>query len=411
MSKRFIVLFGLILLLNSLLVGCSGKSLETQADQENIFAVEVMKPSLGDISQSITLSGQLQAIDTVTVIPEIQGLLEVKTLAVQLGDFVRKGDVLFTLDTESVEDQVSSRKLSYETNLANYKFQKKLLDEQIEDARLTYENAKKSYENAKINFERIEKLFEAGGASQQDYEQAKLSASDIPYQQAKLSYENKKASETQLQYLEAQLEETKLAYNNSSKDLNNTIITAPIDGIVSSIDIQEKGLISAQPALTITDISSLEVVMKVTEATINKIMAAGNVQLMIPSISDEIVIGSIKAVNPVPDPVSQLYTVKVTVENPEDVIKPGMFAQVYIHTNEKSDIVTLPSAAVLQEDKDFYVFLVKEERAVRKAVEIGLDNGELVEITAGLAPEDAVIVKGQDFLKDGYKIKIVRGEF
>lgn len=412
MSKPVIVLIILLLLVNSFIVGCSGKTpLDAQAEQENVFAVEVMKPTLGDISQSITLSGQLQAVDTVTVIPEIQGMLEVKTLNVQLGDSVRKGDILFVLDGESVEDQVSNTRLAYETSLANYKLQKELLDEQIENARLTYENAKKSYENTKTNFERIEKLYEAGALSQQDYEQAKLMASDIPYQQAKLNYENRKASETQLQLFEAQLEQARLAYANSSKNLNNIIVTAPIDGIVSSISIQEKGLISPQPALTITDLSSLEVVIKVTEATINKVMATGSVSLVIPSASDAIVTGRIKTVNPVPDSMSQLYTVKITVDNPEGMIKPGMFAQVSIHTNEKNDVVTLPSAAVLQEDRDFYVFVVVEERAVRKEVEIGLDNGELVEVTSGLAPEDLVIIKGQDFLKDSHKVKIVRGEF
>ncbi|AOY76523.1 efflux RND transporter periplasmic adaptor subunit [Clostridium formicaceticum] len=411
MSKASIMFIVSILLLNSFLFGCSSKSLETQAEQENVFAVEVMKASLGDISQNITLSGQLQAIDTVTVIPEIQGLLEVKNLAVSLGDSVRKGDILFVLDTESIKDQVNSRRLAYETSLANYEFQKKSLDEQIEYTRLAYENAKKNYENAQIEFERIEKLFEAGGVSLQTYEQAKLLASDIPYQQAKLNYENKKASEEQLQLLRAQLEEVKFSYDNSLKDLNNTVITSPIDGVVSSIDIQEKGLISAQPTLTITDVSTLEVVIKVTEASINKIMVAGNVQLVIPSISDEIIIGSIKAVNPVPDSISQLYTVKIAVKNPEGSIKPGMFAQVHIQISEKNDVVLLPSAAVLQESEEFYVFLAKEERAERKIVEVGLDNGELVEVTSGLTPEDVVIIKGQDFLKDGFKINVVRGEF
>ncbi|SDK87076.1 efflux RND transporter periplasmic adaptor subunit [Natronincola ferrireducens] len=412
MSKRISLLIFFLILLNLLLMGCSGDAaLKAQADQENVFAVEVMKPQLGDISQSITLSGQLQAVDAVTVIPEIQGLLEVKTLNVKLGDYVTRGDVLFVLDRESIEDHVASSQLAYETSLANYHLQKEILEEQIANARLGYEAAKKNYDNAKTNFDRIEQLYKAGAVSQQDYEQAKLMASDIPYQQAKLNYENRKASQAQLSLYEAQLEQAKTAYTNSLKNLDNTIVTAPINGIVSSLQIQEKGLVSPQPALTITDISTLEAVIQVTEGMINRVIEADNVNLVIPSISDEIRKGFFTTINPVADPMTQLYTIKIQVDNPQGIIKPGMFSHIYINTNEKADVVTLPSDAVLQEGGNFYVFVVSDERAVRKDVVVGLDSGELIEVVEGITTEDVVIIKGQDFIKDGYKVNIVRGEF
>lgn len=167
---------------------------------------------------------------------------------------------------------------------------------------------------------------------------------------------------------------------------------------------------SAQPALAITDVSVLEVEINVTEGIINQLKQGQKVSLRIPSVSNEPIPGKIGIINPVPDPANQLYKVKIEVENEDGQIKPGMFAQVSINMEEKEQIVMIPVEALMSEEDQYYVYVVEAEKAVRKIVTVGLDNGEMVEIVSGLQVDDPLIIKGQDFVKDGEKVKVVRGD-
>jgi len=375
--KKILVLMLAIILLISAFTGCSKKdeTAEAQAEQEKVVAVEIDTPKEGNISQSIILSGKLQPVNEVTVIPEIVGLTEINEVRVKLGDMVNAGDILFSLDNENTQDQVENLRLAYEA------------------AQKNYEKAKESFENAKLNLARNEQLYKEGAISQQQYEQVQLAASNI-----------------QMDALEAQLEQSRFTYLNSLKQLDNAVVTAPIRGIVSSINIQEKGMTTAQPSLVITDISTLEVEVFVTEGMVHKINTGQEIEMEIPSVGNERIKGIVQVINPVPDQVTQLYKGKIGLENSQQLYRPGMFAKIHINMDAKNSVLTISSLAVMDEDNTFFVFTVQDDRAVKKEVKVGMDNGEIIEVVAGMTKEDKVIVKGQDFIKDGSKVKVVRGE-
>jgi RND family efflux transporter MFP subunit len=374
--KRNLTILLVIVMLMIALNGCSAnEEIPVQAEQEKAVAVEVVKPREGNISQSITLSGRLEPKSSVTVIPEIQGLAKVKDLRVKLGDLVNEGDILFTLDRENTEDQIENIRLSYETALKNY------------------EKAKESYENAQINLARMEQLYSEGAISQQQLEQAQLAASSI-----------------QMEALESQLDQARFSYENSLKQLEKSVVKAPISGYISLINIEENGMASPQPSLIITDISELEVEILIAEGMINKIKSGQEIEMEIPAVGSEIIKGTVQTLNPVPDPVTQLYKGKIALKNSDQIYRPGMFAKIYVNTDEKNDVLIINSIAVIEEENQKFVYTVEKDSAVRKEVEIGMDNGEIVEILGGLSKEDRVVVKGQDFIKDGSKVKVVRGE-
>ena len=167
---------------------------------------------------------------------------------------------------------------------------------------------------------------------------------------------------------------------------------------------------TAQPSLMITDISSLEVEILVTEGMINRINKGQEIDMEISSIGNERIKGIVQTISPVPDPITQLYKGKISLENSNQLLRPGMFAKIHLNLDEKRSVMTIPSVAVIETDNETYVYIADDNSAIRTEIKVGMDNGEVVEVLAGLKKEDSVIVKGQDFINDGSIVKVVRGE-
>jgi len=100
------------------------------------------------------------------------------------------------------------------------------------------------------------------------------------------------------------------------------------------------------------------------------------------------------------------YPIKVEMENPDLILKPGMFAEIKIVSDKKENVIAIPSESVIMKNGNPVVAVVNGDTAKLVEVQVGMDNGELVEITEGLKEGDIVIVKGQEYVEDGSKIKI-----
>ena len=99
----------------------------------------------------------------------------------------------------------------------------------------------------------------------------------------------------------------------------------------------------------------------------------------------------------------------MTIENTENLVKPGMFAKVEIPTATKENVLAVNSEAVVLKNAEYVVSVAQEERAVAKKVVSGLDTGAEVEIREGLQAGEQVIVKGQTLVEQGSKVKVVGG--
>ncbi|WP_083238928.1 efflux RND transporter periplasmic adaptor subunit [Caloranaerobacter ferrireducens] len=376
MTRKIIVFFVVISLLIFLLAGCKKADVvkENLSEQERYVPVKVESVTKDTIYNTTVFSGKVYADKDVMIFSKIPG--EVTNVFVKLGDKVKKGQNLFVLDKEDIEKQVEQAKVAFEGAKANY------------------ELTKEKFENAKITFERTKKLYEEGAVSKSQYEQAELAASDKSLEAAKSA-----------------LNQAQVAYNQALEALENTIIKSPITGIVSSVNIETGEMTSnTQPAITVIDIDRVYVQIDVTENIINKLFKEQEVKVSIPSAFDTELIGKIKVISPAIDSRTQLYPVKIYVDNKDHMIKPGMLAQVKVDTDIKRDVVVVRSEAVVERNGEFFVFVVEGDKAVAKKVEIGLDTGMYVEIKKGLKEGEKIIVKGQNYVEDQMKVKIVRGE-
>lgn len=362
-----------LLLITALIVSACSAGQETTINEDEAYTaveVETLKPMNLYIENMMT--AKVFADKDVFVIPLMAG--KVEKINVGVGDKVQKDDVLFVMDKDDISKQVNQALAAYEA------------------AKAGFDLSAAQIQSAKDNLVRIEKLFEEGVVPETQYEQAKLAASDESLEAARMG-----------------LEQARVAYANAASMLKNAEVKAPISGVISSVNIVEgEYATSSNPPITIVDSDSITIEFGVSASIVNKVKKGDVAEVEISSANykQEAVINSVSSSA---DMMTNLYTVSIVLDN-DGTLKPGMFAKVYLKTDNIDNALAVRTEAVKEREDKKFVFVVDGDKAVQKEVTTGLDTGAYIEIKSGLAAGDKVIVKGQDYISDGSKIKVVRGE-
>jgi len=336
--------------------------------------VETVVAGKGDIASVSVVSGKLKALHEVNVVAKVTG--KVKEITSQVGQSINKGDTIFVIDDTDIKSQLDQAQAALSMAEANYR------------------QNKERYENAKKDLERGELLFEQGAISEQALEQMRAAASDAG-----------------LQVLEAQLAQAKAAHDMALKQYKECWVTSPIDGIVAYINVGIGETVSpGAPVAMVVDMSAVVLEGSIGESLINNVESQGTIDVRIPSAMDESVKGTIREISPAADARTGLFGLKVEIDNPEGVIKPGMFAEADLVKEARQDAVHIPSAAVLAKNGDRYVYIVEGDKAVYREVVTGIGGDGTVEIINGVEEGEEVVVRGQNYLNDGDTVRVVRGD-
>ncbi len=348
MSKRKKIVVAVVVVV--ILVGAfrivSSKMEDNSAVTSDVINVKVTTAAITTLESTSPLTGRLEPVEEVTLIPKAMG--EVTNVYVELGQKVTKGTVLFELD----KTQVAT----------------------------SYNKAKTDYNDAATNLNRMETLYNEGAVSLQQYEKAKTTYTT--------------AKET---------------FTSSSDDMNNYVVTSPIDGYITSINV-DVGAVASQSvaAATIANIDDLEIDTSVSEAIINKIKIGDKVDVIVSSVSDTPFSGTITALSPAPAAGSLTYPMKVTLDNTDSSVKPGMFAEVVITSDKTENVIALPSSAVLIKSGKTVVAVIENgEKVAFRDVTVGVDNGDLAEIKSGVKAGDTVVTEGQYYLEENSEFNII----
>ncbi|KXG78945.1 efflux RND transporter periplasmic adaptor subunit [Thermotalea metallivorans] len=370
MNKKFSLFLAVILLLTFALTGCGTKAEITV--EEKPIAVETAKVAKKDILVKTTLTGTIKAVEEAKIVPKIPG--KVVEVNVEMGDRVQKGDVLFVMEQQDAIGNVEQLEAAYQISTANLK------------------KAQEQMDNAKTNYERMKALYEQGAISKQQFEQYEL-----------------QASETNLEVLNAQVEQSRIALENARTRLADYMVTAPISGVVTAVHINPGEMASsAVPAITMANTDQVLIETSVSEHLINKVHVGDIVDILVKSASQDYLQGKIIALSPAPSSNSLTYPVKIAIENADQAIKPGMFAEVLIVSEKKENVISIPSDAVVIREGEPIVFTITDGRAKLNKVSIGLDNGSDVEIIKGIQEGDRIVVKGQNYLDEGSKVNVIK---
>ena len=324
---------------------------------KNEISFETEKAVVTDIQTSITATGTIEPVTSVSVGTQVSGI--VSKLFVDYNSEVKKGQVIAELD---------------KTNLMS----------QLNTARANLSSAQSSLNYQAANYKRYKTLFEKGLVSADEYETAQLS-----YRQSKEQVASARE--------EVQRAQTNLGY---------ATITSPIDGIVLSKSVEEGQTVAASfstPELfkIAQDLTNMQVVADIDEADIGGVKEGQRVTFTVDAFPDDTFEGKVTQVRQEPTTESNVVTYEVIISAPnKDLkLKPGLTANVTIFTLEKNQVVAIPSKAlrfapndaILQEGETIEDCEGKnkvwtKQGSVFKAypVEVGITNGVLTEITKGL---------------------------
>lgn len=191
-------------------------------------------------------------------------------------------------------------------------------------------------------------------------------------------------------------------------------VKAPISGTITSLPVQVGSTVSQQMTVAqISKMDDLEVRVHVAERFISKMAVGLPAEFSFDAYPDRNFNGRVREISPVVDPVSRTLELKISISNGAEVLKAGMFGEVRIITDEKSNIVKIPAECLVRRFGEESVFVVKraeeEDMAVaeRRKVNSGIEIDQKLEIRSGLEPGEEVIYRGQTLLEDGSRVRVV----
>lgn len=322
---------------------------------------EIFKISTTELKQTMALSGALRAVDQASVKARVAA--EVREVLVREGESVTAGQVLVRMDTSEFQARVDQAKGN------------------LHAMRAQLDIASKNRDNNRA-------LLDKGFIS-------------------RAAFDN---SASQFAAAQANVESAQGALDIVQKLLNDSVVRAPISGLIAVRNVQPGEKISTDyKLLDIVNLKKMEVEALVPTSDITHIKIGQIVQLHIEGIADQFT-GHVTRINPATQAGSRSIAIYIQVANPQDILKVGMFVDAQLVLRTKANVIAIPQTALHKESSGAYVYAIENNIIVRKIVTLGQDgrNGEvaLIEITSGLKADDQIVKTDMGNLRPGTAVRI-----
>ncbi|HEV8396494.1 MAG TPA: efflux RND transporter periplasmic adaptor subunit [Vicinamibacterales bacterium] len=339
------------------------------------LTVELAKVSRATIQSEITVVGNLIGQLTVSVAPRAAGRVE--SVTVKLGDRVSRGQRLAKIEDFDIQEQVKQAEAA----------------QQVSEATIRQREA--DLKLAQTNAERSRSLFERQLLPKQT-----LDDNEARYQSSIAAVDLAKAQSSQSK---ARLDELRI-------NLGNTIISSPVNGFVSKRTVDPGAFVSQNvPVVEVVDISTVRLVANVVEKDLKELQSGNTTRVEVDAFPGEVFTGRIARVSPVLDPATRTAPIEIEIPNAAARLKPGMYARVSVTTSTKKQALVVPATAVVDLGGRRGVFTPLNESAVFRALDLGTEQKDLVEVLGGLNDGDTVITTGSSALRDGDRIVLPGG--
>jgi len=325
--------------------------------------VVVQKPEQRDLPVEVRAPVDLRPIVTVDVTSKQLGYLS--AVLVDRGDRVRRGQPLSLVRPSDLPDQLQA-------------------------ARGTLAQAQAALQQARTNRERTGALSPSGVVSMQELEQ----------------------SRTQLLQAESAESAAQAQLSAVATRLGESRIDSPLDGVVLSRRLDAGALVgptTGQVILTVARLDVLKVIVAVREREAARLAIDQEALVEVDARPGEHFNGRVVRLSPGFDPLTRTLDAEVHLANDKGLLRPGMYGRAALRVGLHPRAIVVPEAAVLLSGRDRFVYTVREGRAQRKPVTVGIDGGTWLEIEKGLAPEDEVVVAGAEIIADGLAVTASRG--
>jgi macrolide-specific efflux system membrane fusion protein len=363
--KRWLLAIAVLLAAAAIGAGIYGWRQWQAAGQSEIRTAEV---TLGDIEKSVTALGTLQPKDYVDVGAQVSGQLD--TVHVEIGDIVKKDQLLAEIDPTVIETRVRTDK----ANLDNLQAQ---FAQQQAELKL-----------AQLQFKRNQALYKSKAISQDAMQTSETQVS---------------IGEAKAAALSAQIAAAQATYDGEIANLGYTKIYAPMAGtIVSQTALEGQTLNANQTAPTIlrvADLQTMTVKAQVAEADVVKLTPGLRVYFTTLGLPERRWRATVRQILPTPETVNDvvLYNVLIDVDNGDGVLMTSMTAQVFFVLGEAKQVPLIPIAALGRKqpgsNDEYLVRVMTDNGPEARAVKVGLMDRMSVQIVDGLAVGDRVILE------------------
>ena len=340
--------------------------------------VDVQKVELKLIKSSILASGTLTFREQVQLRSEVIG--QVTELHVDEADEVKRGDPVITLDPKSYQAQVDQS------------------EAQVRIQKIAIERQRLLIDTLSDRFERQEKMFTRNLVDEDSFEALRSELA---------------LARVDLRSLQESLAQGRAALNQSEELLAKTRITSPIDGVVIQVDIKVGETVIAgttnipgSTMMVIADPSETLTEVQVDEADIAQVRVGQRADVFTAAFPDTPLTGTIQSIASVarqtPGQASLSFLVKILMDKQDTMrIRPGMSVRADIYTESSDETLAIPVQAVLYDEvidqdeegaeEQSYVFVMRDGKAVRRDVEVGISSDSDQEIKSGLEEGEVVI--------------------
>ena len=342
------------------------------------------KAKKGSFSKKVDATGEIFATELIDVGAQVSG--QIKKLYVKLGDQVKKGDMIASIDSSTQQNSIDNK----EAQLAIYKAQ--------------LESAKVALNIAKTQFDRENALFSKNATSKQEFESAKNTYS---------------ANSAKIKELEAQIKQTNIELSTAKINLGYTKITAPRDGTVVSVQVEEGQTVNANQTtptiVNIADLSHVKMKMQIAEGDITKIKVGTPVEYSILSEPTKKFQTTVSSIDPGLTTLSDgsygssssskssyssssssssavYYYAQSIVDNKDGILRIGMTTQNELLIANVEDAIIVPSIGIKKDEKgNSYVYLLKDGKPVKTEVKTGIKDNLDTQIISGINEGDEII--------------------
>lgn len=374
------------------LAGCGSKS----NGDPNAVAVNKATAQTGKLLGGTVVSGKLEALNSANVVPKISG--KVAGIPVDVGSEVNQGELLVSLDASELAAQVDVAAAQLD------KARNSDLPAQQTKAELDLANAESSLKTAEADYQRNKQLLASSVISKQTFEQ-----SEKTYTQAKAAYD---AAQSSLNILvnntipeTIRLSEAQL--KTAQVNLANSVISAPISGVVTARNINPGEMASpTQPLVTIVSLDPVVAQVNVSEDQVNSLKVGQEVNVIVSSVQEQPFTGAITNIAMAANSATKAYPVKIQIQNPQHILKPGMLADVYLGANDDAGIMVPREALVKGDDNKSYVWVISNGQVSKREVVAGQSDGKNVIIKSGLNEGEDVAATSIDVLKENTKVSV-----
>jgi HlyD family secretion protein len=392
----------------SLLLGCS----KPEKEVEPIVSVQVTQVKKDSIEKVIVADAVLFPLQQAAITPKISA--PVKHFYVTRGAHVKAGQLLATLENSDLVASEAENKGGLAQAEATYATTTTSgLPEEFRKAELDVEASKQAYEAEQKLFDSRQELFKQGALPRKDLDQARVSLTQAQsqYETAQHHWNALQAGgkEQELKSATGQLESARGKYLGSQAQLSYSEIRSPINGVIAERSLYPGEMAAAgTPLLVVMDTSAIIAKAHIPEQDAALLKIGNSVDLTVPGSEDKVP-ARITVISPATDPNSTTVEIWAQATNTKNRLRPGTTAQLSITAQKVDDALVIPSSAVVKqaEGEGTAVMVVgADNRAHLQAVQLGIENGDEVQITSGLQVNQQVVTTGAYGLPDNAQIKI-----